>query len=222
MEIKKGFNKIAQQYDNQRNKLIPCFDDFYKCAVDNLELNSSTPCILDLGAGTGLLTEKVLEKYPKAKVDLIDLSDNMLEVAKERFANNNNISVQVADYSVCNFGNIYDAIISSLSIHHLEDQAKVSLYEKIYAHIVSEGIFINAEQVLGETAFIENIYRQFWEKDVEQSGLKKEEILSAYERVKLDKRTPLSVQLNWLKDIGFKDVTCLYKNYSFAVFYARK
>lgn len=40
--------------------------------------------IVDLGAGTGLLTEKVMQRYPQAKVFAVDLSYKMLEVAKSR------------------------------------------------------------------------------------------------------------------------------------------
>jgi tRNA (cmo5U34)-methyltransferase len=220
--IKTEFDNVAIRYDEQRRKLIPCFDDFYNCAVDNLEMENQNPYILDLGAGTGLLTQKVMEKHPSARVDLVDFSENMLAVARERFLGNENVSFHVGDYSAEPFLRKYDAIMSSLSIHHLPDEDKVKLYEKIFNHLHPKGIFVNAEQVLGEDAFIEERYRKVWKEQVLQSGLEKEEILSAYERVKLDKRTPLSIQLNWLTNIGFESVSCLNKNYSFAVIYARK
>ncbi|SHI13111.1 tRNA (cmo5U34)-methyltransferase [Desulfosporosinus lacus DSM 15449] len=57
---------------------------------------------------------------------------------------------------------------------------------------------------------------------VENSGLSKEEILSAYERVKLDKMSTLDDQINWLKGIGFTDVDCVYKYFNFVVLYGRK
>lgn len=222
MEIRKKFNSIAEQYDEQRRKLIPCFDDFYNCAVDNFKFETNNPKVLDLGAGTGLLTQKLLEHYPLAEVKMIDLSENMLAIARQRFENKPNVSFRVADYSAMPFADSYDAIISSLSIHHLEDADKAKLYKKIYCHLKPEGIFINAEQVLGEDQFIEEIYRKVWENSVEQSGLAPDEIANAYERVKLDKRTPLSTQLNWLKEVGFNNVSSLYQHYSFAVLYARK
>ncbi|WP_197073967.1 MULTISPECIES: hypothetical protein [unclassified Methanosarcina] len=49
-----------------------------------------------------------------------------------------------------------------------------------------------------------------------------EEILAGYERVKLDKDTCLDKQLDWLKEAGFCDVSCIYKYYQFAVIFGRK
>ena len=54
------FNEVSQTYDQQRKKLIPCFDDFYDIAVALAELENDTPTILDLGAGTGLLSSFIL------------------------------------------------------------------------------------------------------------------------------------------------------------------
>jgi tRNA (cmo5U34)-methyltransferase len=220
--IQTEFDNVATRYDEQRKKFIPCFDDFYECAVESLAFEDKHPHILDLGAGTGLLSQMVLQKHPTATFDLIDLSENMLKVAKERFRGTANVNFKVGDYTRNPFEKDYDAIISSLSIHHLMDADKVKLYANIFARLKPFGIFVNAEQVLGEDAYIEQKYREVWERYVEQSGLSKEEIQSGYERVKLDIRTPLSTQLNWLKDIGFSSVTCLYKHYSFAVMFARK
>ena len=62
-----------------------------------------------------------------------------------------------------------------------------------------------------------------WKKKVDNSGLSREEIASAYERVEqLDIRTPLSIQLRWLEEIGFVEVDCLYKYYDFSVLWALK
>jgi hypothetical protein len=57
---------------------------------------------------------------------------------------------------------------------------------------------------------------------VSKSGLPENEILSAFERMKLDKEAPLNQQLEWLRQIGFQDVSCIYKYYSFAVMFGRK
>lgn len=40
--------------------------------------------ILDLGAGTGLLTEKVIQRYPAANIYAVDLSSKMLQIAQPR------------------------------------------------------------------------------------------------------------------------------------------
>ncbi|MBN2532548.1 MAG: hypothetical protein JXB88_06625 [Spirochaetales bacterium] len=58
-EIKETFDSIAITYDSQRRKIIPCFDDFYKIITNLTDSNINNPEILDIGAGTGLLTKFV-------------------------------------------------------------------------------------------------------------------------------------------------------------------
>lgn len=55
--IEEQFNLIAQEYDINRRKFIPCFDDYYENTTKLILSNIHTPkIVLDLGAGTGLLT----------------------------------------------------------------------------------------------------------------------------------------------------------------------
>lgn len=222
MSIESQFNSIAQLYDKQRPSLIPCFSDFYGVAIDNLNLSTTSPEILDLGAGTGLFSEFVLQKYPNAKITLVDLSQKMLDVAQKRFSSNKNISIIQQDFTTFKDEKQYDAVISSLAIHHLEDKAKVELYNTTFTLLYSGGIFINAEQVAGESQYFSQLYDKKWREKVEASGLSREEIDASYERIKLDKRTSVSTQIKWLRDAGFKEVDCLYKYYDFAVLYGRK
>ena len=221
-DIKVKFNENSSQYDSQRNKLIPCFADFYSIAISIAETNTNNPNILDIGAGTGLLSSFILEKFPDANVTLIDISEKMLDVAKNRFKANPKVSYITDDYTKYKFDKKYDVIISSLSIHHLTGDEKRKLYHDIYSALNKNGVFINADQVLGGTPFIESLYKRDWRYKIENSGLLKEEILSAYERTKLDKMSTLDDQMGWLKDIGFLDVDCVYKYFNFVVLFGRK
>ncbi|MFB5285396.1 hypothetical protein [Peribacillus sp. Hz7] len=72
-KVKEKFNQNALQYDNQRRKLIPCFDDFYSIPISIIETSKETPRVLDIGAGTGLFSSFIKEKFPKAKITLIDI-----------------------------------------------------------------------------------------------------------------------------------------------------
>lgn len=220
--IKMEFDNISSSYDEQRKQLIPCFDDFYNSSVAIAEVINERPNILDVGAGTGLFSSFILGKFPEAKLTLIDISEKMLEVAKQRFRDYRDFKYIVDDYYHYDFTEKYDIIISALSIHHLTDEQKEKFYKKCYSILENHGLFINADQVLGNTTFMDSLYKKHWRKSVEQSGLSKAEILSGYERTKLDKEATLSQQLTWLRESGFSDVECVYKYYHFAVMFGRK
>ncbi|WNC12119.1 methyltransferase domain-containing protein [Brevibacillus brevis] len=221
-EVRTRFDEVAHQYDNQRRKLIPCFDDFYEIAVSIARTDSTSPHILDLGAGTGLFSSLILQKYPTASITLIDISEKMLETAQERLKGFSNVRYIVGDYTNFVSQETYDMVISALSIHHLSDANKWQLYQNSYANLKKNGVFINADQVLGHTPFIESLYKKDWKQKVEASDLSKDEIESAYERTKLDQMSPLETQVKWLQQAGFSDVDCVYKYFNFVVLHGRK
>ena len=118
--------------------------------------------------------------------------------------------------------NEFDIVVSALSIHHLDDAGKKLVYKNAFRNLRRGGVFVNADQVLGSTAYLESLYKSDWKRKVETSGLPKEDILAAYERTKLDHMSTLDDQLAWLKEIGFSDVDCVYKYYNFVVMLGRK
>ncbi len=223
MRIKSLFNQAAQNYDQSRRQLIPWFDDFYGTVLDVIpfEPNQSIQ-VLDLGAGTGLLTALVAEAFPTASLTLIDISAEMLKRAKERFANQaNRFDFQVMDLAQITVDYGYDLIISALAIHHLTDDDKQHLFQQIYQTLSPNGIFINADQALGPTPKIDNFYWQTWRRRVIEMGVSEDVLATAMERMQEDKSSPLEMQLDWLRQVGFKDVHCWYKNYAFVVYSGR-
>ncbi|PQP81362.1 SAM-dependent methyltransferase [Paenibacillus sp. PCH8] len=220
--VKQLFDKVAQDYDMQRKQLIPCFDDFYGIALDLMESSVETPRILDLGAGTGLLSGMVLQKYPNAQLTLMDISEKMLEEARNRFANSEQVQYVVGDYANHTFTSSYDMIISSLSIHHLSHAEKKNLYGSVYELLEPGGLFINADQVQGRMPVTDAYYRTRWLDAIQRSGLSDEAISASIERRKVDINATLEDQLVWLEEAGFGITDCMYKYLDFAVFYAQK
>ena len=74
-------------------KFIPCFDDYYenttKLIVSNIE---KLKRILDLPAGTGLLSYFLYQQCPLSEYMLVDIADEMLNVARKRFDGIDSIS----------------------------------------------------------------------------------------------------------------------------------
>jgi len=221
--IRTAFNAIASEYDAQRHHVIPGLDAFYGTAVWAADWPGSNPSILDIGAGTGLLSAFLLQRYPDASLLLLDISEEMLNVAKKRFSGNKNVRYITGDYSTADLGGGYDLICSALSIHHLTHEDKQGLYRRIYGALNPGGVFVNADQAAGETPALERKYMLYWDEFIRNGPLREDEQREILRRrATLDRNAKLSVQLKWLLDSGFSDVDVVYRNRTFVVLTGRK
>lgn len=223
MQAEAVFTKDAQDYDQSRRGLIPCFEDFYGAAIQALPFDREDPVhFLDLGAGTGLLSEMVLESFPQSTVTLIDASDAMLGRARERLVNHDGRTRFVtADYRAFEADSPFDAIVSALSIHHFAGRAKARLFARAWNLLRPGGMFVNADQVCGADGETENAYRRHWFGSVRErvSG---EELLRSLDRLQADRMSTLEEQLNWLREAGFDRVATWFQNFSFVVYSGRR
>lgn len=223
MDIKSQFNLIADEYDGNRRKFIPCFDDFYRQTTDLIASNRAEPKqIIDLGAGTGLLTYFWYQKYPNSKYLLMDIADEMLNVARKRFLGIENVAYQTANYVDGLPKNGFDAAISALSVHHLENADKARLFSKIHDALPDGGLFVNYDQFCAGQAEMNDWFDQYWESQLAGSGLTDKDIALWKERRKLDRECSVEDEIRMLRDSGFKVVQCVYSYHKFSVIAAVK
>ncbi len=224
MDVKAAFDSAARDYDRLRRQLIPCFDDFYGMAVGLLDFSPTAPLrILDIGAGTGLLAARIAPRFPAAHFRLVDLSEAMLAKARERFAATpHRFDFAVADYASAPLGGPYDAIVSAVSIHHLADPQKRSLYERVFAALAPGGLFVNAETILAADPAVHARDWRAWIDAVRATGIDACDLDAALARTHADVLAPLELQLGWMRAAGFAEVDCAFKWRHFAVFSGRR
>ncbi len=124
------FDATAATYDRDRMNLIPGHAAFYAAALELIP--TSATHIVELGAGSGLFLR---DAFPDAQLTLIDFSANMLALARARLGSNSDdahITFSLADYTTEPLPAHSDAIVSSLSIHHLEDERNRALLPHIF------------------------------------------------------------------------------------------
>jgi len=213
----------ALDNDAQRLAVIPDMEAFYAAAAWAAAWEGDIPDVLDIGAGTGLLTEFVLKRYPMAAVTLIDLSEEMLRIAGERFAGREGLRFIAGDYMTTDPGGSFDIVVSALSIHHLLDEESARCIAGYLDSWRSGGIFVNADQVLGESEWIQHRFMEYWDSHMRNGPLTHSEIEEVRaRRDTLDRNGHLADQLNWLRECGFIDVDVTYKNRTFVVFSGRR
>jgi tRNA (cmo5U34)-methyltransferase len=216
----RAFNRAAAGYDELRRRLVPCFDAFYGTALDLIDERwpqGRQVTVLDLGAGTGLLSYLVRERHPGARIRLLDASEGMLDQARLRFDGRADMEYFSADLATDALEGPWDIVISALAIHHLEHPAKRALFHRIRAALAPGGLFVNAEQVLGPSPATETRYARVWLDAVRKAGVSEAEIERTQERMSFDRCAPVEDQMLWMREAGFVDVDCSFKQWRFAV-----
>ena len=217
--IRMAFAAGADNYDRARRKLVPCFDDFYRTAMELLPFAPDDRFeVLDLGAGTGLLSAMIAEGFPKARLTLFDLTPEMLLIARQRLKPlGKRVRFVTADFASAAPSKSYDAVVSALAIHHLPDSGKRHLFGDIFKYLTPGGVFINADQVAGETAAIDQRSREMWMKGARELKVSEKDLDAALGRMKQDLPATVGQQLAWIREAGFVEVSCSYRNQIFAV-----
>jgi tRNA (cmo5U34)-methyltransferase len=214
------FDATASTYDADRSRLIPGCDSFYRWAIDLIPPQAKN--ILDLGAGSGLLTVLVRDRFPDAQIHLMDFSSPMLDLARARLGDDSRIAYRHADYVVDAWPEGLCAVVSSLSIHHVDDEGKREVFRRAYAALKPHGVFVNADQVAGPTADLDERYKELWLEEVRAAGATEQQIADSLYRKQEDRCAPVEDQLAWMREAGFADADCWYKENCFAVFAGTK
>jgi len=215
------FAAHASSYDAARRALIPPFDRFYGAALEALEL-AGPPLrrVLDLGAGTGLLSGMVAAAHPGAELVLVDGAPEMLDRARQRLRDHPAVSHVVADLRDPLPPGPFDAVVSALAIHHLDDDAKRALLPRVRAALRPGGVFSWAEQVAGPTADLERRYVERWIARCRAAGVEEGALRESLDRQAVDLHLPEGPQLHWLTEAGFCPVDLAFKDERFAVLVA--
>lgn len=230
MGVAEAFGAVAGSYDEARRRLVPCFDAFYGTAVEvaapplRAALSAGrTPEVLDLGAGTGLLSLLLAAAVPGIRVTLVDAAPAMLAVAADhlraRGVPHRAVHADLADPLP---DGRYDAVVSALAIHHLDDAGKRDLYRRSARALAPGGVLVNAEQVAGPTQELDRRYHEVWLAQVAELGADRAEVDAALGRMAYDRPAPVAAQCGWLAEAGLVDVDCFFRQWRFAVFGGRR
>lgn len=223
--IKKHFNEEATIYDVNIRNLIPYYSRMVEALISSLPYSNNEKIeVIDLGSGTGTISKAVKEKYPNASITCLDIAENMLETAKQKLAGYKNISFVQGNFENYKFDKSYDLIISSLALHHLRtDEEKCSFYQQCYDCLKQNGYFFNADVMLAASENLQKVYMDKWVEYMRRN-VSEDEIQNTWLPTYYNEDSPakLTDHIQWMNEIGFKEIDVIWKYYNFAVYGGKK
>jgi tRNA (cmo5U34)-methyltransferase len=141
--IKRHFEEEAREYDSIILNLIPHYPQMLEALISAIPFDASKPIrVIDLGCGTGTISQRVLAAFPNARVTCLDLAENMVEMAKVKLAQHPHVRYLAGDFNTFAFDAQVDVAVSSLALHHLTtDAGKRGFYRQIYDALAPGGVF---------------------------------------------------------------------------------
>ncbi|MBT3741149.1 MAG: class I SAM-dependent methyltransferase [Polaribacter sp.] len=224
-EIKERFDNDVERFSNLDTGQVATID-----AKISLELLTETSKritpnaknLLDIGCGAGNYSLNMLTKIADLNCTLVDLSEPMLDKAKERVSAKTNNKVEIIQGDIREVGlkeNSFDIILAGAVLHHLRDDSDwETTFDKLYSLLKPGGCLMISDLITQETNAV-NEYT--WERygDYLESIDGKEYRKKVLDYVeKEDSPRSMTYQLELMKKVGFKKTEILHKNMCFGAF----
>lgn len=193
--------------------------------------------VVDLGCGGGALSTKILERFSNSKVIGIDMTEEMLDVAKDTLASfGERATLKKFNLKEKQWlSEIPDEIrcfVSSLALHHLTGKEKKELFKNLYNKLDKKGTILIVDIVEPATEQTGAYFGKLWDKVVEQQSKEITGSLDSYKYFKdiewnyyqwdepEEEDTPsrLFEQLKWLEEAGFSKVDCFWLRAGHAIY----
>jgi tRNA (cmo5U34)-methyltransferase len=206
--------------------------------------------ILELCCGEGLLAEALLIRYPGASYSGLDGSSEMLRRAaarldlltsRERKTASRRYQLSAFDLASRDWragAPRYQAVVSSLAVHHLDDEQKQALFGDVHAMLNPGGALLIADIIqpshhlgweLAAAAWDAAVKQRVQQMGNSQGGWGEINPYEFFEREgwntfryfdpeDIDKPSPLFDQLKWLEQAGFSVVDVFWMEAGHAIF----
>jgi tRNA (cmo5U34)-methyltransferase len=217
------YDGLGPRYDAAILRCVPRYKEMLWAILRYIPEDLAPQRILDLGVGSGNLSEVVLDRYPGSVVTGVDISTEMLSLAAARLPSDRAKLVR-SDFRDLRFDDgHYDLVISSISIHHLPDVDKQVLFRGLHRLLRPGGVLAYSDQFRGATheTYAKHIER--WREESFALGATEQEWSDWMTHQDAhDHHASLVDQIRWLSDAGFVEIDCPWRFLLWTVLVGRR
>ncbi|RMF96522.1 MAG: class I SAM-dependent methyltransferase [Candidatus Schekmanbacteria bacterium] len=232
----KAWDSEVEGFDDFQSVVIPKKDEMLQTITEMIPFDTERKLtILEIGAGNGALTQKVLSYFPKSNYIFSDASEGMLEEARKRFEGKEGAPMKfvIADFNKSEWyaplGKLkFDVIVSSLCFHYIATKRRQPLFNEILELLKKKGVLIYSTAVESPHKIIqkqiEKNHRLFLKrrfKEVMNITVTDEDMDKMYKekRGRLGVNTmPAENHLYHMKKAGFSKYELIWRFRHYAIF----
>ncbi len=219
--VRKHLRIEINEYDEQIRRFIPEYEAMLANAADAVA-SVEPNFVVDVGAGTGGLSERLLGLSRIGTVELLDVDPEMLGKARRRLEPfGDRVRFRQGSYDEpfpsC------DAFAAALSLHHIPSiEAKGLLYVRAFAALRPGGVFVNADTNMPTDPTARDHLFQYWADHMMAQGIPEDRVWKYFDEwAEEDTYMPLEEELARLAQAGF-EAECVWNAGPENVVVARK
>ena len=220
--VRRHLSVEIDNFDRAIRDFVPGYDTMLRVAAEQAAATGDSGLLLELGAGTGALSEAILAHGSYRAAELIDIDPEMLERARGRLA-------RYGDKVRFKEGSYYDplppciVVATSLALHHVPTMdRKRTLYRRIRDALDPGGVFINADATMSADPDESAETYRMWRSHMASRGVDSEKADQHFKQwSEEDTYFPIDVELDAMTSAGF-DARCVWNLGPIAVLVGRK
>lgn len=226
------FLELGAIYTPRRDEIREAFLDLIPAAQDEAFTG------VELGIGQGWLTDAILRRFPQARMIGLDGSPTMLTAASNQLAvHGDRVTLRSFDLADLSWRAALPAglrcVVSSLVIHHLDDDGKRQLFRDMFQLLAPGGALLIADLVAPASENGRAHMARAWNAVVKRQSLELTGGQEAYQQFRadqwniyefpvdpgdIDHPSPLVDQLAWLAGAGFTGIDVWWAQAGHALF----
>ncbi len=219
--VRRHLRIAVDEYDAAIRRFIPGYEEMLAEVADALR-PVAPGLIIDLGAGTGALSEAILDSVGDAVLELIDVDPEMLNQARTRLA-------RFGDRARFMEGSFLEPLprcrgaAASLALHHIPlMETKQELYGRVFQTLEPGGIFVNADATMPREPAAREATWRGWTDHLMAHGIEERRAFEHFEEwSEEDTYFPLEEELAAVASAGFA-AECVWCEVGITVIVGRK
>lgn len=216
---------VTKVFDDMLHRSIPQIDVMRETVRDiAIRYIKDNTTVIDVGCAKGDAIGGLAHMFPEVTFYGTDVSESMLNSAKERFKEQRNVIIREQDLKFpINISKPSSVILSILTIQFTPIEYRMQIIKSLYDQLESGGCLILVEKVLGESAEIDVMFREQYHALKGHNGYSQKDI--ARKQLALSGvLVPITAKWNesMLRSAGFSQVDCFWRWMNFAGWVAVK
>lgn len=139
-----NYDRIAGAYDFLSRLVF--FNTQVNAQIEQLSYIPAGSSILIVGGGTGWILEEIAKIHPAGlKITYVEISENMIEIAKRRSCGTNQITFVLSDIESYHYPQDFDVIHTAFLFDNFEESRAISVFQLLAKHLKCHGFWLYSD-----------------------------------------------------------------------------